>query len=110
MGIPIKPTEWGWKIENNKYVPIQFEVPVAPDHILKFVRCKCKGSCSTTSCSCRKHGLHCVSACSNCYGCECTNVRTDVTETNKDDSDDNFDRNRKDIDVQFIWDDLLEYY
>ena len=57
-------------------IPIALDGPVAPDHILNVIRCKCKGNCSSTLCSCRKHGLQCVTACSNCHGTDCTNMQT----------------------------------
>ena len=43
----------------------------APSHLHQFVRCKCKAEnrrCSTSICSCRKHGLKCVSFCRTCRG------------------------------------------
>ena len=44
---------------------------------LQFVRCKCRTEnrrCSTSICSCRKHGLKCVSSCGTCIrGKSCKN-------------------------------------
>jgi len=80
-------TDWGWKLVHEQLIPIAVDGPLTPDHVLNIIRCKCKGNCSTASCSCRKHGLHCVTACSNCTGTECNNVHfTDVTHPD-DDSD-----------------------
>jgi len=81
------PTDWGWKLQGNILVPIQSTGKVAPDHVLRVVRCKCKSNCQSALCSCRKHGLHCVSACSNCHGTDCTNVKMDVADTYGSDSD-----------------------
>ncbi len=85
----IKATNWGWKAEQDRLVPIQIEGDVAPEHNLKVVRYGCNSNCSSTSCSCRKHGLHCVSACTNCHGNDCSNVRSDASysDCSDDDSD-----------------------
>ena len=48
----ISPTDWGWKLESNHLTPIQMDVAVTPENILSVVRCKCKGNCSSGSCSC----------------------------------------------------------
>lgn len=74
----LKPTDWGWSLNRGKLVPTQFEGEVAPENMLKLVRCGCTGSCASVSCSCRKHGLQCVSACRNCHGTECTNFKIDM--------------------------------
>jgi hypothetical protein len=41
---------------------------VAPDNLLQLVRCSFNAKCSLVACSCRTHGLHCLSACKNCRG------------------------------------------
>ncbi len=56
---------------------IMTDLEPAPEFIIKFIRCKCKLSarspCSSNVCSCRKHGLKCVSACGDCHGQNCQN-------------------------------------
>ena len=41
-----------------------------PESLLKFIQCKCKLStanpCGSNTCSCRKHGLKCITVCSDC--------------------------------------------
>jgi hypothetical protein len=85
----IKPTDWGWQLERNKLVPIQINGEVAPAHMLSVVRCKCKGNCSSSMCSCRKHGLKCVSACGKCHGSECTNIQQVINDSDLHNTDDN---------------------
>lgn len=70
----LDPCDWGWKIVNDKFLPIPMEQPPAPDDILNIIRCKCKTSCSSLLCSCRKNNLPCVSACANCHGDSCLNA------------------------------------
>ena len=44
---------------------------VAPENILKVIRCNCKESrnqCETNRCSCRKNGLPCFTTCGKCHG------------------------------------------
>ena len=63
----------------------------APKSILKFVRCKCKvtvSGCSTNRCTCKKNGLHCVSACGNCQGQDCANIEK-VSNSDSEDEDRN---------------------
>jgi hypothetical protein len=73
-------TDWGWKVINSKLIPTQLEGPVAPENLLSVVRCQCRKDCSSASCSCRKHGLQCVSACGRCHGMDCSNVNLDITD------------------------------
>ena len=74
----IDPQDWGWKLLDGRYSPIKTDLEVAPSHLLKFIRCKCKitskNPCSTNICSCRKNGLRCGSACGVCHG---TNYRNE---------------------------------
>ena len=70
MGVELNPLDWG-------YEPIMTDLNAAPDDILRFIRCNCsiskKSPCNTNVCSCKRHGLPCVSACGNCNGVECEN-------------------------------------
>ena len=82
------PTDWGWCLSQDRLKPTALDGPIAPDHVLNVVRCKCKSNCSSALCSCRKHGLTCVTACSNCHGETCTNIQTnEVAAASTDDSD-----------------------
>ena len=77
MTTNLKPEEWGWILNEGRYEPMMTSLPAAPDELLSVVRCKCKiegrRPCSTQLCSCIKHGLSCVSACSHCNGEHCGN-------------------------------------
>ena len=70
------PCLWGWVIEEGVYTPLQSSQECAPSNLLQFIRCKCKNSCSSNLCSCKKHGLKCVFACKNCRG-SCDNSEVD---------------------------------
>ena len=83
----INPTDWGWKLQRNMLLPIQIDGEVAPKDILRVVRCKCKSNCSSGLCSCRKHGIQCVSACDNCHGTDCSNIRMDINDDSDTDSE-----------------------
>ena len=87
----IEPKEWGWKLKNDKLEPIMIDMDAAPNEILNIIRCKCKpllkGQCSNNVCSCRKHGLTCVTACQECKGCDCLNS---LKLGNEPDSDNDF--------------------
>lgn len=66
-------TKWGWKLQNNEYVPVTTDLAPAPEELLKIIKCNCTTDCSRTSCSCRKHNLKCSVACGNCKGAACSN-------------------------------------
>ena len=71
----LKPEEWGWKLENDRYVPIMTDEPPAPSDIFNVIRCLCKTSsknpCELNSkCPCRASGLKCVASCGKCRGTE----------------------------------------
>lgn len=70
----LKPDDWGWKLGNNNYVPITTDEVVAPDNLLKIVRCNCTENCSTNRCTCKRNQLKCTSTCGNCYGKNCENA------------------------------------
>ena len=80
----INPTLWGWKLEDSMLHPVMTDVDPAPESLLKFVLCKCKVStrnpCGNNTCSCRNHGLKCVTACGDCRGESCRNAEEIVYE------------------------------
>ena len=41
MSTDMKPEEWGWRIVDDRYIPVATDLPAAPDEILNVVRCKC---------------------------------------------------------------------
>ena len=76
----LDPTKWGWKSEDGILIPITTDKPIAPDHLLKFIRCKCKkdakNPCGSNRCTCKKYGLACVAACGDCRGQHCHNSKS----------------------------------
>jgi len=52
--------------------------PVAPDSLLKLVRCQCKSNCDTQRCSCKRNELECSTACGECKGL-CRNSNFDAS-------------------------------
>lgn len=89
MSCNANPEEWGWKkSDDDTYLPIATDIEPAPEDILNFVRCKCRQACVTLQCSCRKHGLECVSACKHCHGSSCDNAKSAENLLTSDDDDD----------------------
>ena len=88
MSVELNPLDWGWKLSDGSYDPIMTDLSAAPDNILRFIRCNCnvtkKSPCSTNVCSCRRHGLQCVSACGNCIGVECENCDNDEVSSDEE--------------------------
>ena len=72
------PLSYGWYQNAYGYEPVMMTKPMAPDHLLKFLSCNCKGLCSTNHCSCKQNKVKCISACGNCHGTDCANVETEA--------------------------------
>ena len=75
--IELMPDESGWYWKGNQLFPIMTNLDVAPESLLKVIRCCCKSTsqnqCGTNLWSCCKHGLKCVSTCGECFGESCEN-------------------------------------
>ena len=54
------------KALEDKLLPVQCDMDVAPKALLKVVRWNCKMGCDTLRCSCRKAGLNCSTGCGEC--------------------------------------------
>ena len=91
LGNELNPTEWGWRMVENKYVPIKTTVAPAPERLLKVVKCSCKSNCDTRRCSCRKHCLACTEGCSECRGTDCSNIEIVGNGDGDSDLDEEFD-------------------
>ena len=78
----LDPEEWGWMIQNDVLVPIMTDLKPAPQYLLEAIHCGCKTDCSTRRCGCRKYGLECSLACSNCKGLHCKNVTLEEVTDN----------------------------
>jgi len=76
VGDNLEPTEWGWEQKNDNFVPKQTDDPVAPEYLLKVLRCFCTGNCETKKCSCKRYGLECTNACKHCNGLLCWNPQS----------------------------------
>ncbi|KAL9976959.1 hypothetical protein ACROYT_G014308 [Oculina patagonica] len=59
------PETFGWKLEDDKWVPVMTSLPPAPEAIIQLVKCGCvKSRCSLNRCNCRKAELKCTDLCS----------------------------------------------
>ena len=72
LGNELPPTEWGWQLLNNIFVPVPTDLPAAPEKLMKLISCKCKVGCMSR-CGCRRAGMSCSAMCSPCIGLGCTN-------------------------------------
>ena len=79
----MNPEEWGWQIHGGIYYPTNNDQEVAPESLLRIVRCSCKGDCSSLRCSCRKVGIKCTTFCQQCQLQECININT-LSDDEKD--------------------------
>ena len=67
---------WGYKIINDKYVPLSLSA--ASTELLVVIHCGCKGVCKTTQCTCFKTGIDCGPGRDNCTeNCENKNQDND---------------------------------
>ena len=73
----IKAEDWGWKVKDSRMYPIKTDQAIAPESLLKLIRCNCKSKsklqCTTNLCFCRKHVLTCISSCGECHSELCDN-------------------------------------
>jgi 5'-3' exonuclease len=86
-GESLDPEQWGWKLKNGKLMPIQTDLPAAPEALLQVIRCTCKSGCTTRRCMCQKHGTECSNACKECRGLSCENCQQPELEDQQDQDD-----------------------
>ena len=67
----MQPVAWGWKISESGLKPIQTDLLLPPEDLLKVIRCGCTTDCGSLRCSCRKNGLKYTFACGNCKDLAC---------------------------------------
>lgn len=79
LGNQLNPEDWGWKLIDNTLEPIKTLLPPAPEKLLNTIFCNCKKGCSA-KCGCKKVGLQCTPACTNCQGQSCSNVQLSTIE------------------------------
>lgn len=88
LGNNISVENWGWRYVSDKLEPILMKQSPAPDNLLKMLFCNCKKGCGN-ACGCRKSGLYCTSACSQCNGDSCFNASPVLKISEVEESDEN---------------------
>ncbi|KAI3379074.1 hypothetical protein SNEBB_002215 [Seison nebaliae] len=83
----MEPSEWGWRVEGEKLVPVMTDKRPAPEVLFRMIHCNCSGGCNTLKCTCRKHGLECTSACGHCQNGNCDNMTNDPVMEEDDEQD-----------------------
>ena len=81
----LRPDDWGWRESSGGLVPVQTDLPPAPQQLLKMIRCNCQTDCSSLKCTCKKHNIECSAACGNCRGSACTNSTQVACDSDEDD-------------------------
>ncbi len=84
----LSPLDWGWREDSGKLLPISTDKEPAPKLLLEIIRCNCKTGCTSSLCSCRKHGLVCSVSCGECRGV-CSNSCQDLSNDGSDENLDN---------------------
>ena len=78
-----------------------FFQPLAPDELMSIIRCNCRSGsqnqCSKV-CSCKKHGIQCMSAWGCCHRVGCSNSKVD-----------NFGLDSTDEDIFDVLEDYIEW-
>ena len=87
MAKEMNPVDWGWKLEDNEYVPTMTDKAAAPENLLNMVHCNCKTSCRTQRCSCRRYGLPCMPACGSCQLENCDNPNNQALDEEESDDE-----------------------
>ncbi|CAH0556725.1 unnamed protein product [Brassicogethes aeneus] len=101
LGYQLDPTDWGWKLVNNTLEPVQTLLPPAPDKLLNTIFCNCKKGCSA-KCGCKKIGLFCSLACTNCEGRSCSNVESPTVEDSFDSNEPATSITSRDVNAELI--------
>ncbi len=57
------PNQFGWKEQNDIFVPVITTIEPAPKAVIELVRCNCQVSQCTARCTCRKASLVCTELC-----------------------------------------------
>ena len=75
----LDPRLWGGHFKTMNILQYKLLKDIAPENLLKFMRCKfkltSKNLCGSSTCSCCKNGLKCVTACGGCCGGGCNNAQ-----------------------------------
>lgn len=81
------PTDFGWIIKENEYLPVMCDMPCAPQELVSSVRCSCVKSRCQASCKCAQNGVPCTEMCScSAETDKCENVG-DLDDVDYDDGD-----------------------
>ena len=62
LGINLDPLSYGWEIHEHKLSPKTSDIGIAPESVLKKLKCGCKTSCNK-NCSRRKININCTDFC-----------------------------------------------
>jgi hypothetical protein len=74
LGLALSPEDWGFAMVNGAIVPVPTtKDAIAPEGLLKFIKCSCKGNCASNRCGCYKLGVTCTECCAHCKGEHCDN-------------------------------------
>ena len=74
QGVDLLAEDWGWMVKESKLCAFTTNLPPAPLYLLEAIHCGCKSGCASRRCGCRKYGLECSLACSECKGMLCSNT------------------------------------
>ena len=90
------PSNYGWKMESDQWVPIMTSEDPASLSVLKVTQCNCvKSHCDSARCSCRQGGVNCTDLC-GCYNNE--ESYSNMDHENKDITDEESDSDEEDSD------------
>ena len=81
-----EPTSHGWSQDGDRLQAIPTTLLPAPKALLELIKCGCRGSCITISCSCRRHNLKCTDMCGSCEE-KCQNRTGEQASVESEDSD-----------------------
>ena len=58
--IDMNPVDWGWKVEDNRFVPAMTNKTAATESLLQMVYCNCKTTVLYTLCSLVEEDMACL--------------------------------------------------
>ncbi len=65
--------DWGWKLVDNRFLPVMTNKTAVPKSLLQMIHCNFTTACRTQRCSCMAYELPCMPACGPCQVGNCEN-------------------------------------
>ena len=87
LGKNLDPLKYGWEEYGGKLTPKTMDRDIAPQNVIKILKCGCKTNCGSNKCSCRRAMLECSDYCC-CSEEKCENHKRCIEDVNDEANED----------------------